>query len=57
MKENDKEAEKNEGQQQGQAAPLSCRAEASDRGLTQTEWVLLMLQNTSQVNGGPVAEL
>lgn len=39
-KENDREAEKNEGRQQGQAYPLPCRSEAarqSDRGLTQTE--------------------
>lgn len=39
---NDGEAEKNEGQHQGQAYPLPCRSEAaqkSDRGLMQAEWV------------------
>lgn len=35
--ENDREAEKNEGQHQGQASPLPCRSEASDRGLMQIE--------------------
>lgn len=36
---NDREAEKNEGQQQGQASPLPCRSGASDRGLMLTEGV------------------
>lgn len=39
-KENDREAEKNEGQQQGQVYPLPCRSEAeqwSDRGVMQAE--------------------
>lgn len=39
-KENDREAEKNEGRQRGQAYPLPCgsgAARQSDRGLMQTE--------------------
>lgn len=48
-KENDREAEKNEGQQQGQASPLLCKSEASASGLMQTECFPNVAQNTSQV--------